>query len=169
MTDNLREDVSRSAHSPGVVTDGETLLRVGYAPEHILDGEILVAAIRSDDLADLRRGGFSVDRAGHVDEATLRDRARIQMERRPASRKEAFVSTLSTSKLRSEFAGDRDRAFVVLDTATPDNIAHGSIVSAKQRRRSQIKELKDILARHLRKRLDIGAFIREWRGADQGA
>lgn len=42
MTDRLGDElVSQSQFSPGLVRNDETLWRVGYAPEHMRDGELV--------------------------------------------------------------------------------------------------------------------------------
>jgi hypothetical protein len=156
MTDRLGDElVSQSEFSPSVVQDGETLWRVGYAPEHMPDGELVPAAISHQDLAP--RGahaarGYSVDRASFSNVHNLRDLATRQMERSPARRQEAFVSSFPVKGIRNQTTETGARAFVVLDMSLRKNIGHASIYSAKRNPTpSEVKELKNLLLPFLRK------------------
>ncbi len=150
------EGRSQSAHSPGVVADDEFLLRLGYAPEHFLNGEVVVSAISS---ADLSKRGFSVDREKFALEKLIRERSLQQMEHSPGKREQTFLSRFRTGDLRKELTEDGSRAFVILDTAELDNPAHASIRSARIRSPSEIKELKLLLIPYLQNPLPLQDYF----------
>jgi len=157
MTDPRSEERrSQSACSPGVVGDDEFLLRLGYAPEHFLNGEVGVSAISS---ADLNERGFSVDREKFALENVIRERSLQQMEKSPGKREQTFLSRFRTGDLRKEATEDGSRAFVILDTAEPDNRAHASVLSARMRSPSEIKELKLLLIPYLQNPLPLKDYF----------
>ena len=158
MTDRLSdENVMQSTCSPGLVDDSECILRVGYAPEHIHEGEVTVSAISQSDLV-VR--GYSVEREAFAVEHGIRQLAERQMTNVPDARQEAFLSLLSVQEIRKKFTDDGDRAFVVLDTSLPENNAHASVFSAKKKpSRSVVKELKSLLVPLLQNRLSLDEYF----------
>ncbi|WP_257540629.1 hypothetical protein [Sphingobium sp. CFD-1] len=129
------------------VGDGETLLRTDFSPMHIQDGQLLPAAIRSDDLA---QRGFSVDREHLVGPDTLEARASVQMARDTEQRKEAWISPFSCGLVRADiFPMDGSSAFRVEHEPVESNEAHAAIYSAQPRSKSEIKVLKTLLLPHL--------------------
>lgn len=73
------ENTSKSPYSPGIVKSTETLLHLGFDPEHMKDGKIGPAAIPR---RDLNERGFSVDRQAYAKRQVIEDRTRDQMTRR---------------------------------------------------------------------------------------
>lgn len=159
MTDWPSEQKSQSFLSPGLVADEEIIIRLGFAPEHYLNGEVVVAAISSADLNEPQRGGYSVDRQKYEVEDVIRQRAETQMAKSPEKRQDPFIAPMETAKLRQEHTEDTRRAFIILDNSIEGNIAHASIMSAVKRTKSEIKELKDILVKYLQHRTPMESYF----------
>ena len=136
------EHASQSPYSPGIVTPTETLLRLGFHPEHIRDGKLSPTTISLNDLGER---GFSVDRQAHVKRRVIEDRAREQMTRRPEDRQEALISPFVCSVVRELTDEESQRAFLVIDTAEPENCAHASIYSAYPRGKGQLRKIRSLL------------------------
>lgn len=81
------------------VEDHEGLLRTNYAPEHVIDGKVIVSAISSKDL---KERGFSIDRELLADAVVIAERAKAQMEKDPEKRGEAHVSIFECRSIRAE-------------------------------------------------------------------
>lgn len=129
------------------VGDGEILLRTDFSPMHIQNGQLLPAAIRSDDLAER---GFSVDREHLVDTGTISARASAQMAKDAERRKEEWISPFLCGPVRADtFPIDGSSAFRVAHEPLEGNSAHAAIYSAQPRSKSQIKVLKTLLLPHL--------------------
>lgn len=135
----------------GGVGDEESLVRTAYYPEHVVAGQLVPAAIRSDDL---NRRGFSVDRECLLEIDVLKARAAFQMAQQPNGRLEAYASVFGCGEVRREvLAEDGASAFKVLYEPVEGNKAHSCIYSAIPRAPSLVKALKAVLLQHLNKRL----------------
>lgn len=140
------EDEGRSVSprlSPGRVEDREELLRVVYAPEHILNGKLVPAAIPSDDL---KSRGFSTDRFLYKIEDIMRNRAHSQMARMPGQRQEKKISKFLCGDIRQIRSEEGNRELIVVDEVDdrrePVNTAHAAIYSAHRKSPSALKEIK---------------------------
>lgn len=119
------ETTSQSPSSPCIVKLDEDLLRLGYHPQDIDNlGKITPKAITTDDLGNR---GFSVDRRKYCDKELIKQRAINQIENCPEKRRKSFISIFSCSSVRMIKKDNNERAFIVLDTANQNNIAHASI------------------------------------------
>ena len=140
---HLDETVSAAPDvSPGVVLDDEQLLRSLFNPDHIKDGVLRVAAI---PLRDLQARGFSVNRLSHVTPEFVDDGVNRLLVRRPGGepRYSEGVARFSAGAVRDIQVEGR-QAFVVIDTALPDNVGHAAIylsdVAMPQSRARRIRE-----------------------------
>lgn len=131
--------------------DCEVLVRANFAPEHVVDGTVLPAAVSTDDLNER---GFSVDRECLLDLKAIENRIREQAERAPQKREEAFASPLRgahSTKIKSP--GDGKTAFKSLSDPVRGNVAHAIILSAEQRSRGQLRALRSLLIPEIEKTL----------------
>lgn len=146
------ETISQSKFSPCPVKLEEDLLRLGYHPEHINEGNIVYTAISSQDLTDR---GFSVERKEYHSKELVKNKAKTQMERRSEIRQNAFISTVKCSSVRNIFYtkdNQTHRGFIVLDTADEENNAHASIYATTKTKSMLIKiriELAELLNENL--------------------
>lgn len=141
--------------SPGPVDDTEELYRITLHPEHIKDGVILPTAISTEDL-ECR--GYSVERKNFVQISLMRETAKVQIGKKPESRKFAEVAFFYCDYVR-QLKLDDHRAFLVIDDAKEDDVAHASIYSAiKPAPKSILRKLRTILSPVLENRtsLDLG-------------
>jgi hypothetical protein len=150
------ENTSKSPYSPGIVKSIETLLRLGFDPEHMKDGKIGPAAIPR---RDLNERGFSVDRQAYVKPQVIEDRARDQMTRRPEERQEALISSFSCGAVRELKDNDNKRAFIIIDTAEPENQAHASIYSAYARGEGQLRKIRFLLLSLLQSYIPLETYL----------
>ena len=132
MPVSMHLDESKSAApgiSPGVVIDEEFVLRELFNPEHVVDGRILERAI---PVKDLRQRGFSVHRMAYVEETSIEASiaARLTRTRNGAPWETEGVSKLKVKHVR-QIRPDGKQAFVVIDTARPDDPSHASIYVAE--------------------------------------
>lgn len=143
MSRYTRED-EQTAHSAlGVVKDEEHLLRVIYAPEHIRNGSVIESAIA---LEDLKERGFSLDRASYVDDAVIQQRIAAQTDRKPDQRQSNFIAQFECVSVRNISDESNEQAFIVIDTAQDDNLAHASLYSANANLgRGGLRKLRDKL------------------------
>ena len=150
------ENESQSQYSPGIVQDEETLLRLGFSPEHMRDGKIGPSAIAFEDLT---ARGMSVDREKYVRRQVISDKAEDMMNRGLDSRKEALVSTFSCRDVRRLTDQNGRRAFVVIDTAIPENSAHASIYSAYAQDRGQVRKIRKLLLELLQNYQPLNVYL----------
>lgn len=125
-----QEDEKISHSEFGVVKDQEYLLRVIYAPEHIVDGFVIESAI---SLEDLSTRGFSLDREMYKDDTLIELRIVNQTQKNPDKRQSSSVSKFLCGDARVISIPEQtnERAFVVIDDAQDDNRAHASLYSAQ--------------------------------------
>ncbi|WP_442498239.1 hypothetical protein [Methylobacter sp. sgz302048] len=107
----------------------EYLLRIIYAPEHIVNGSVIESAIALDDLS---QRGFSLDRETYVDDTVMQQRIITQTNRNPAQRQSNIVAKFQCCRARSILDEMDERVFIVIDDAQDDNKAHASLYSAKE-------------------------------------
>ena len=145
QTPHLDETTSAAPDlSPGVVVDGEGLLRTMFYPDHIVEGQLTNTAI---SLADLRERGFSVNRRQHITRGFIESDIDRFLERNLHGTPREFVgiACFKTSTVR-EMKSDESRAFVVIDTALPDNPGHASVYAANPTiSRGRLRQLRDML------------------------
>ena len=138
--------------SPGIVKDGEQLLRALFNPEHVEDGLVTDRAI---PVRDLRERGFSVHRMKYVHPDFVQ-RSIDELLSRPRKGgpwTDEGVAVFMTSCIRA-LRLNGERAFVVIDTALPDNPGHASIYAAEPGRgESYARELRDLLLPFLQERM----------------
>lgn len=144
------ETISQSEFSPCYVESEEDLLRLGYHPQDIDEkGKIAPKAITTDDLGER---GFSVDRKKYCNKELIKNRAQNQRENCPEKRQQSFISIFSCSSVRVIKKDDNERAFIILDTADQNNIAHASIYG-NTNKKSILREIRVELAELLNKNL----------------
>ena len=140
--------------SPGVVEDDELLLRELFKPHHIRNGELRPAAISAKDLV-LR--GFSVNRMKHVTTEFVKAsiEKRLSKSRKGESWEEEGVAKLKALEVR-QIQFDGRQAFVVIDTAEPNNRGHASIYAASpEKGEPHAREIRDLLLPFLEKRMPV--------------
>lgn len=69
--------------------DMHSLLRLNFAPQHIVDGKVLPTAISTEDL---KIRGYSLDAEPLIDSKTLTERAQSQSEKDPQARVSPYIS-----------------------------------------------------------------------------
>jgi len=146
------EQRSQSEYSPGIVKDKEDLLRTVFNPEHMRDGEVIETAI---PLEDLKSRGFSVDRKQYAQKNILQQRIEYQMGRLPEKRQSGLIVRLQCGAVRNLHDENGERAFIVIDTALKENIAHASICSATDRGRGALRKLRSLLLPYLQTRYSL--------------
>ena len=155
QTPHLDETVSATPDvSPGIVLNGEQLLRSLFNPDHIKDGVLQVAAV---PLRDLQTRGFSVNRLSHVTPELIYDAINRLLARRPGGepRYSEGVARFSVGIVRS-IQDDGKQVFVVIDTASPDNVGHASIyLSDDAMPQSQARRMRERLLPLLQRRMSV--------------
>ena len=158
---HLDEHVSaKPSLSPGVVKDEEFLLRELFNPQHIRNGELRPAAIPAKDLLS---EGFSVNRMKHVTAEFVKAsiEQRLSKPRKGEPWKNEGVAKLKTLEVR-QILFDGRQAFVVIDTAEPDNRGHASIyVATPGEGESHARELRELLLPFLQKRMSVDEAFEE--------
>ena len=138
--------------SPGVVRDEECLLREIYDPYHVEKGRFKPTIV---PIEDLREKGFSVHRIRHTSIDSLRSTisTKLSVLRKDGYWKAAFVCRLCSGTVR-QIHIDCERAFVVIDTASPDDLGHASIYAADPGRgKAHVRELRSLLLPYLDARM----------------
>ncbi len=153
---HLDEHVSAAPGiSPGVVADDEFLLRELFNPQHIDDnGQVLVTAI---SLQDLRHRGFSVNRIKYVSPDFIKSSVRKRLSRPRHGRpwRDEGVAKFEARRIR-RIQTQGERAFVVIDTALPENPGHASIyVTKPEKGEAYARELRNLLKPFLQDRMSI--------------
>ena len=145
QTPHLDESTSASpALSPGPVQGQETLLRIIIDPDHITEGRIQPSAIQ---LRDLTHRGLSVHRREHATRQEVERVAQTMLGRTTAGGTRRLEGlTIFTSGAVRRIRYQERQAFVVIDTAQPENRAHASIYLATL-------QMKPSLAREMREQL----------------
>lgn len=152
---HLDESISASpAHSPGPVQDQETLLRIIIEPDHINEGRIQPSAVQ---LRDLTQRGLSVHRREYTTEQEVRTAAQTLADRTTAAGRRRLEGLASfTAGAVRDIRNLERQAFVVIDTALPDNMAHASIyLASPQVSQSLAREMREQLLRLMDHRLTL--------------
>ena len=140
-----QEDEKISHSEFGVVKDDEYLLRVIYAPEHIVDGLVIETAISLDDLSTR---GFSLDRKIYKDDALIEQRIVNQTQKSPEQRQSSSISEFLCVDARNISVPEQtnERAFIIIDDAQDDNQAHASLYSAQDGlKKGALRKLRALL------------------------
>lgn len=120
--------------SPGIVEDGELILREMYIPHHVTeDGKLARAVIQ---LKELQETGVSGHRRQHTTAAqvseTIKRRLKLRQREGKDPWKSAGVSVLGVGQIRKMRTQDNEKAFVVTDDgAKSDNKSHASIYAVR--------------------------------------
>lgn len=145
---------------PGIVSNGEQLLRSLFNPDHIKDGVLQVAAI---PLRDLQARGFSVNRSSHVTPEFVEDGINRLLARQPGGepRYSEGVARFSAGAVRGIQHGE-SQVFVVIDTASPDNVGHASIyLSDVSMPQSQARRMRERLLPLMQRRISVAEAFAE--------
>jgi len=161
---HLDEHVSAAPDiSPGIVADDEYLLRELFNPQHIDDGgQVLVTAI---SLKDLRHRGFSVNRIRYVSRDFIKSSVgeRLSRPRHGRPWRDEGVAKFATRQIR-QIQTQGEQAFVVIDTALPENPGHASIyVTKPQMGEAYARELRKLLLPLLQDRMSIEQAFNSFR------
>jgi hypothetical protein len=143
---------SQSTYSPGLVQNDEELLRIFFHPEHIVNNVVIETAIA---LEDLQSRGFSVDRRQYARRDITQQTIDRQMARLPEKRQSGVIALFQCVSVRTIQDDEQKRAFIVLDKACAQNIAHASIYSAIPRGRGALRKLRSLLLPLLQKRCNL--------------
>lgn len=137
--------------------DNEWLLRLHFSPEHILNGEVVPAAI---SLSDLRERGYSLDREAFVEQRLIVDRASAQRMRSPAKRKEPYLSRFECGPVRC-LQDEGQIAFEVKESPTCDNPAHAHILSAQTLGDGALRKLRNHLLPYLNPPVRLDDYMQQ--------
>ncbi len=152
---HLDESTSASpALSPGPVQDHETLLRIIIEPDHISEGRIQPSAVQ---LRDLTQRGLSVHRKEYTNQQEIRTAAQALADRTTAAgrRRLEGLANFTAGAVRAITNQER-QAFVVIDTALPDNMALASIyLASPQMSQSLAREMREQLLQMMDSRLTL--------------
>ena len=144
-TPHLDESTSANpALSPGPVQNQETLLRIIIEPDHIREGRIQPSAVQ---LRDLTQRGLSVYRRAYANKQAVGADIEALLTRTTAAgrRRLEGLANFSTEAVRA-LTVQEQQAFVVIDTALPQNRAHASIyLATPQVSHSVARELREHL------------------------
>lgn len=145
QTPHLDETTSAEPDlSPGVVAQGEWLLRSVFYPDHFVGGKVVKTAISLDDLS---ARGFSVNRQQHVTREVIESGIDKYLENdfQGTPREFVGIACFTSSKVR-DFKREDSQAFVVIDTALSCNRSHASVYAADPTlSRGQLRRLRDML------------------------
>ena len=152
---HLDESTSASpAFSPGPVQDQEPLLRIIIEPDHISEGRIQPSAVQ---LRDLTQRGLSIHRREYTTEQEVRTATQALTGRPTAAGRRRLEGLASFTAGAVRYIRNQERqAFVVIDTALPDNRAHASIyLASPQVSQSLAREMREQLLRLMDNRLTL--------------
>lgn len=146
------EKTPQSIYSPGIVKDEEGLLRWKFHPEHYVDDELGPAAV---PIRDLKQNGLSVDRCQFSKKERIKEEITRLQEKLPDQRAQAHVYKFNCSEIRSLKDKEGFRSLLVIDEALKDNEAHAAIYSAKDRKDSKLRKIRNELLNIFKNRVDI--------------
>jgi len=121
------EKETQSNFSPHIVKNEEKLLRLVYAPEHVVGGNVIETAISLDDL---KCRGLSLDRLAFANKEIILARITVQMKNCPDKREEASLSKFTCSDIRN--IKNDSQVFLIIDDAVKENKAHAAIFINKE-------------------------------------
>lgn len=96
------------------------LLRLNFAPQHIIDGKVIPAAISTEDL---QRRGYSLDSEVLISIDTLTERAASQSAKKPEERKSPHISRFLCGDAAS-IEYDDIHAFNIFHSPVTENSDH---------------------------------------------
>ena len=137
------EAVARVPDGPGVVLDGEQIVRLVLRDEHwTADGCLTPAALPTSDLLEPEREGLSVNRLSHMTHEEL-DRIVGGYEKRDPRNKLCGCGVVSASGVR-KLRADGLRVFCVVDDPRDGIDSHALVRLAGQARYSKgsVKRLR---------------------------
>lgn len=152
---HLDESISASpALSPGPVQDQENLLRIIIEPDHISEGRIQPSAVQ---LRDLTQRVLPVHCRAYTNEQEIRTAALALADRTTAAGRRRLDGLASfTAGAVRDIRNLERQAFVVIDTALPDNMAHASMyLASPQVSQSLAREMREQLPRLMGHRLTL--------------
>ncbi len=155
------EHVVQSTLSPGIVLNEEVVLRLGFSPEHVDEnGKLAASAISKQDLISR---GWSVYRENYLDVDKISIDAENQASRLPNKRTTTLISTMLAARIRAFLCNKDLQAFIVIDDALPENLAHASVycIAEKKEARRLRNYLRDLMAEDMRTFADYIAMYRE--------
>lgn len=153
------ESEKQSNYSPSPVHCDEELLRTMIHPDHVLNGEVTVAAVA---LSDLKSRGFSVDRVNYATRERIQRAIDKNLSKNPEliekgqdPRTGCDIAKFQCRSVREVVDADQQRAFVVIDDGIEINDAHAKILSAAKRGDGALRKLRDLLTPFLQDRKEI--------------
>jgi hypothetical protein len=127
--------------SPGLVRDGEIILRTIFDPHHIQGGALSQAAV---SLADIRSRGWSVDRKKYTSLWRVKLSHRSWLSKK-ADLEKCYVIPVSVEKIRNDCRMGGDQLFVVTDLALCGNPAHGCVLLSAESGEGQARRARRVL------------------------
>ena len=155
LVPHLDESISAGpALSPGPVQDQENLLRIIIEPDTSAKGEYSHRLFNSGDLT---QRGLSVHRKEYTNEQEIRTAAQALADRTTAAGRRRLEGLASfTAEAVNDITNLERQAFLVIDTALPDNMAHASMyLASPQVSQSLAREMKEQLLRLMDHRLTL--------------
>lgn len=155
------EAASQSEHEgPGIIADGEALLRLVYHDECIrADGSLEPARFSKSDFErkppeGVPERGFSTNRAAHANDEILSKKARDHQTRAKEAndRREVWTYAAGVETLRGLRSNDGERSICVVDRAEADDHSHAELWGARPgRTNSQLRLIRDQVLASLKK------------------
>jgi hypothetical protein len=136
----------------------ESLLRLIFDPEHIVNNEVIPAAIPLDDL---KIRGYSVDREILVDINHIKSRAITQQTNKPSDRLLSYLSKFLCGDVRNELDENNEIMFIVEASPRSDNEAYAHILSAKKRGDGTLRKLRFSLVKHLQNIIELDKYSKQ--------
>jgi hypothetical protein len=139
-----RDEKISASHwfSPGLVQDGEIVLRTIWDPHHFKDGVLSTTAAISLD--DLKSRGWSVDRKKYTSLWRLK-RAHRKSQIQKGDLRKCYVIPIEVRSIRAGCGG----IFSVIDDAIFLNAAHSAVLLAAKSGDGAARKARDILMRAL--------------------
>lgn len=107
--------------------DQHALLRLNFAPQHIVDGKVIPSAISTEDL---KVRGFSLDSEPLVAQSTLVERAEIQSAKKPEERVSPHISRFICNDARYLKLNEADESWAFNIYYSPVGAGDGEEVKA---------------------------------------
>ena len=159
---HANETTSASPFSPGLVGNGEILIREVCDPKHLNpDGKISAAAIMTKEL---REDGLSVHRRQHTTSEFVKEQIQKRCSNPPdrVGFWKEWVAVFRTGDVRSILDESKKQALVVVDTAKMDHTCHASIyVADPPNTKGYAKKIKPFLLSLLELHHSVDAAFQE--------
>ncbi|MBK5345132.1 hypothetical protein JFU48_27725 [Pseudomonas sp. TH49] len=142
------------------------LLRLNFAPQHIIDGKVIPAAISTEDL---QHRGYSLDSENLLSIETLTERAESQSAKNPEERKSPHISRFLCGEAAS-IKHDDIQAFNIFHSPVCEdneknikaNFAHVSLLCTDTTQgRSYYKKAKNLLLPVLQNLIALEDYIQQ--------